>query len=69
LERPGRLQRQFVELLVGESEGSLVEGDLRSQLGAVAAPAPPEPFKPFAGVGESFLRAAALPFELALSLG
>src|SRR6266511_2854003 len=68
-ESPRRLQRQLVELLVGKSERRLVEGDLRSELRAVAASAPAEPFKPLAGVGESFLCEGALPFELALCLG
>lgn len=40
------------------------------ELGSVAAPpAPAEPFKPLAGIGQSFLCARVLAFELALSLG
>src|SRR5215216_3503840 len=63
-----RLQRQLVEPLVGEPQCTLTAGDLDLQFRAVAAAAPAELFKTLAGVGESFLRAGALLFDLALSL-
>ena len=63
-----RPQRQLVEPLVGEPQCTLTAGDLDLQFRAVTAAAPAEPFKPLAGVGESFLRAGALRFDRVLSL-
>jgi len=70
LQGPRLLRRQGAELLVSELKRRLVEGDLGAQVGAVAPPsATAKSFEPLAGVGESFLCAGALPFELALLSG
>lgn len=63
------LRRQRAELLVGESERGLLEGDLRSELAAVsAASAPAELLQPVFCGGESLLCAPSLPVNLALLL-
>ena len=61
---------QLVDFLVRETQRALVAGDLELELGTVAAAcAPAEPFKPLAGIGQSFLRPGPLLFDLAFSLG